>query len=97
LEAAHITPYKGARTSVVENGLLLRGDIHTLYDLYLIAIDPETLTIRVSERLRNTEYLEFEGRPLGLRDINPSSRALSVHYKEFLMCSEIYRERDAVT
>ncbi|HZZ18730.1 MAG TPA: HNH endonuclease signature motif containing protein, partial [Opitutaceae bacterium] len=38
LEAAHIIPYQGSATNNVTNGLLLRADIHTLFDLGLIAI-----------------------------------------------------------
>jgi putative restriction endonuclease len=33
LEAAHISPYKGDHTNDVTNGLLLRADLHTLFDL----------------------------------------------------------------
>ena len=33
-------PYKGEETNHVQNGILLRGDIHTLFDCGLIAIDP---------------------------------------------------------
>lgn len=33
LEAAHIVPYLGTETNHVQNGLLLRADIHTLFDL----------------------------------------------------------------
>src|SRR5205823_2979542 len=36
LEAAHIVPYRGPSTNAVSNGLLLRADIHTLFDLGLI-------------------------------------------------------------
>ncbi len=32
LEAAHISPYNGPSTDQVYNGLLLRTDIHTLFD-----------------------------------------------------------------
>src|SRR5258705_4430106 len=32
LEAAHIYPYGGADTNHVQNGILLRSDIHTLFD-----------------------------------------------------------------
>ena len=37
LEAAHIYPYRGPDTSKVVNGLLLRADVHTLFDSGLIA------------------------------------------------------------
>lgn len=39
LEAAHIVPYQGPQTNDVTNGLLLRADIHTLFDRGLIRID----------------------------------------------------------
>lgn len=64
LEAAHVHPYRGDHTNVVSNGLLLRTDIHTLFDLRLIAIDPETLTILVSPELDGTDYARLRGRAL---------------------------------
>ena len=39
LEAAHIAPYWGPKTNDVRNGLLLRADIHTLFDLKMISVD----------------------------------------------------------
>ena len=41
LEAAHISPYFGAHTNHVTNGLLLRADIHTLFDRGLIKVDAD--------------------------------------------------------
>lgn len=64
LEAAHVHPYKGAHTNVTSNGLLLRTDIHTLFDLYLIAIDSATMTVLVSPELTGTEYAELAGKPI---------------------------------
>src|SRR5258708_33905690 len=40
LEAAHNIPYLGTKTNCVTNGLLLRADIQTLFDLYLITGEP---------------------------------------------------------
>jgi hypothetical protein len=42
LEAAHITPYLGPHTNDLSNGLLLRADIHTLWDKGLVAVDEES-------------------------------------------------------
>lgn len=64
LEAAHVHPYMGDHTNVVSNGLLLRTDIHTLFDLRLIAIDPETLKVLVSPELDGTDYEQLRGRVL---------------------------------
>ncbi|MFM7606242.1 MAG: HNH endonuclease, partial [Prosthecobacter sp.] len=49
LEAAHIKPYRGLKDNAVQNGLLLRADIHTLFDLNLLAINPATQTVELDE------------------------------------------------
>lgn len=64
LEAAHIHPYLGDETNVVSNGLLLRADVHTLFDLGLLWINPADLRIEISEVLRDSEYVSIEGRSL---------------------------------
>jgi len=55
LEACHIIPYSISNDNSAENGLLLRADIHTLFDLKLITIDNQ-LIIRVSSELEDTRY-----------------------------------------
>jgi putative restriction endonuclease len=86
LEAAHITPYRGIKTNAVSNGLLLRADIHTLFDLALISIEPIQLKIRVSSLLAGSEYIEFEGMTPALPirvAVRPSPAALAEHYNLF--------------
>jgi hypothetical protein len=61
LEAAHITPYLGPETNAVTNGLLLRADIHTLWDLGLIAVDPEAHTVWVSADITDSTYQALTG------------------------------------
>lgn len=51
LEAAHIKPVAHGGTHRVDNGLLLRSDIHTLFDRGYVTVTPD-LQFRVSERLR---------------------------------------------
>lgn len=58
LEAAHIAPYKGEQWNHPANGILLRADIHTLFDLNLITIDPETLDVIIASSLNGTHYEE---------------------------------------
>lgn len=48
LEAAHVTPYRGAYTNVLSNGILLRSDIHSLWDLGLLAVDPVQRVVQVN-------------------------------------------------
>ena len=82
LEAAHISPYRGPDTNSVDNGLLLRADIHTLFDLGLLAVDSATMTILVAPVLAGTTYGELSDRGLGLPSNlveGPSSIALDAH------------------
>ena len=88
LEAAHIFPYRGTDTNHVTNGLLLRADIHTLFDLYLISIDPDTSKVIVSSSLLNTCYKELNGKSLKSPQnyaASPSLQALARHYETFLL------------
>lgn len=81
LEAAHIHPYLGDETNVVSNGLLLRADVHTLFDLGLLWINPANLRIEISELLRESEYAWIEGKPLYLpenQEERPSRTALEL-------------------
>jgi WD40 repeat protein len=87
LEAAHIVPYYGTETNLVSNGLLLRADIHTLFDLYLLSINPETLVVELNPQLANSQYGEFAGKNISKPTDNrnrPSYKALQWHYKEFI-------------
>ncbi len=59
LEVAHITPYMAAAADPVKNALLLRADIHTLWDLGLIALDPATLTVWVHPQVADPGYLNL--------------------------------------
>jgi len=61
LEAAHIQPHSVDGRNSIDNGLLLRADIHTLFDLHLMSINPTTLTVATSSELSRTTYAVFEG------------------------------------
>lgn len=73
LEAAHIHPYKGEHTHALSNGLLLRADLHTLFDLYMIAVEPDTQLIRLAPALSQSDYGQYDGRPL-TAPISPSAQ-----------------------
>ena len=87
LEAAHIKPFNLQGPNAVYNGLLLRSDIHRLFDKGYITVTPE-LRIEVSRRLREEfengrYYYPFQGHklhhlPLDLAD-HPSRALLTWH------------------
>ena len=66
LEACHIYPYMGPKTNHVQNGIILRADLHTLYDRGLISID-EDYKIRLSEVLKISRfYKHLDGKTITL-------------------------------
>jgi hypothetical protein len=88
LEAAHISPYRGAQSHHQENGLLLRADVHSLFDLGLLAIDPATMTVILTPQLTSSKYGELAGllagRPISVPadpSFRPSAQALAEHLK----------------
>jgi hypothetical protein len=64
LEAAHIVPYLGDHANAANNALLLRADLHSLFDQQLLSINPDALTIELSESIERTSYAEFAGRSI---------------------------------
>jgi putative restriction endonuclease len=52
LEAAHIQPYGKGGTHEVRNGLLLRSDLHRLFDRGYVTVTPER-RFHVSQRLKH--------------------------------------------
>ncbi len=71
LEAAHIKPYSLVGTHEVSNGLLLRSDLHRLFDLGYMTVDPADLRVNVSRRIHEEfenghDYYALQGRELRL-------------------------------
>jgi putative restriction endonuclease len=71
LEAAHIKPYGEGGPHQPENGLLLRSDLHTLFDQGYITVDANDLKVVVSGRIREEfengrDYYQLHGRAIRL-------------------------------
>jgi putative restriction endonuclease len=82
LEAVHIIPYRGPQTNYPSNGLLLRADIHILFDLGLIAVDINTMSVIIASELVGTSYAELAGTKVRLpkiKALSPSNEALDQH------------------
>lgn len=81
LEAAHVIPHTGAvEFERPENNLLLRRDIHALFDLFLLGIEPDSGTVLVSTQLDGSPYEELRGKSV---DHKLDASALRFHYKNF--------------
>jgi putative restriction endonuclease len=86
LDAAHIRPYAGQGENRVSNGLLLRSDLHRLFDRGYLTVTP-THKILVSRRIREEfangrDYYALEKSELRLparAEDRPDSTALQWH------------------
>lgn len=88
LQAAHISSYRGPKSQCVTNGLLLRADLHLLYDNYLISVEPDSHQIFVSPKIESSEYgtLAKTHQRLTMPALKkdwPSEQRLAAHYAEF--------------
>lgn len=83
LEAAHIIPHSEESNYSISNGLLLRADIHTLYDLNLISIDNNG-KVFISESLRHSEYLQYQGKIIADNLPSEMSANLAKRFESFL-------------
>lgn len=87
LEAAHIKPYAQTGPHMVANGLLLRSDLHILFDAGYVTVTDD-LHVAVSKRIKEEfenghEYYQYGGKALcivpGSTDERPSKEFLRWH------------------
>ncbi len=91
LEAAHIKPYSSGGPHEPGNGLLLRSDLHTLFDQGYVNVDADQLKVVVSSRIREEfengrDYYHLHGRAIRLpreTDSLPSHEYLAFHNSLF--------------
>ena len=86
LDAAHIRPFADVQEHEVQNGLLLRSDIHNLFDLGYVTVTPEH-RFEVSRSIRDEfengrDYYALHGTPIRLParpEAHPDPAALEWH------------------
>jgi putative restriction endonuclease len=86
LDAAHIRPYAKDGTHDPNNGLLLRSDLHTLFDKGYVTVTPDyrfEVSRRVKEEFDNgREYYAFHGQEIRVPEesiLKPAGANLSWH------------------
>ena len=90
LEAAHIEPYAKSHNHLPSNGLLLKSDIHKLFDEGLVSITPEDLKFHVSSLLEKKYkngkyYYQFEGHEINVperKELQPDPELLQKHFEK---------------
>lgn len=85
LIACHIEPHHQSGNNDSSNGLLLRADIHALWDNNMIGIDPDDLTVHINKALIKTTYAFLNGIRLASRRDNKSLNiaALRIRWDKF--------------
>ena len=73
LQAAHIRPVTNGGENRLDNGMLLRSDVHTMFDNGYLAVDPRQNKLIVSPRLREdfgngAEFYSKAGQVIALPD-----------------------------
>jgi WD40 repeat protein len=86
LQVAPIAPQRASDVIDMMGALLLRADIHNLFESFLIAVDALSITVVVAPALQHTQYAELAGRRLIEPErpaLRPSRRLLDAHYRQF--------------
>lgn len=85
LEAAHLTPNCRQTNYEVTNGIMLRADIHTLFDLHLVSIDPDSMLVRLHPSLIES-YESLDGEPIHMpaaAALQPDAARLRDHFERW--------------
>lgn len=94
LDAAHIVPFAENGPHTIDNGLLLRADIHRLYDRHYVSVTPDFEFV-VSDRLRDEfqngrQYYAHREQKIilpGDPQFAPNREYLAEHYNRFRAAS----------
>lgn len=87
LDAAHIMPFKQVGSSL-ETGILLRKELHYLWDKYDLSIDPHSWTVHLSKDFQaDDDYSKYHLQPLSNETIlllqSANFHLLVQHYGKF--------------
>lgn len=88
LQAAHIQPYQGWESNAVQNGILLRSDLHLLFDAHLATFkyENEELIFLVHSSIIDEYYRSFDRKAVFLPNEPrywPCKNLLEVHNQMF--------------
>ena len=88
LEAAHVHPYSEGGSDEASNCIVLRADLHRLFDTAELAIDPQTLkTVFAKDAVRH--YSKYNDKKVSLPDGGPTQKSLIQRWREFSGNNEI--------
>ncbi|ARF10160.1 HNH endonuclease [Hokovirus HKV1] len=83
LSAAHIIPIKDMENYDIDNGLLLRENLHKTFDNYKWTINPFNLQIEIKENINVGQIKEYANKKLMINVNKYMFKYLLSHYEEF--------------
>ncbi len=90
LDGAHIDAYSGPQSDHVQNGLLLRRDLHRLFDAGLLAVNHDSLVVCLAPEIKDYEdYRRFAQTKISIpenKDHAPCLEALKRRWLQFVQC-----------
>jgi hypothetical protein len=83
LEAAHLYSYSDMEKHLDGGGILLRRDLHRLFDLGLIAVNPDSLMIDLSAEIKKfPQYKRLHGERPSIKLSKKEIKWLELHWNE---------------
>lgn len=82
IDASHIIGVADDGDDAVSNGWIIRADLHRLFDVWLMSIDPTDGRVHISSDCMDS-YEEFDGRTVALPKGAASLSDFAVHWAEF--------------
>lgn len=84
LTAAHIIPIIKNENYDINNGLLLRENLHKTFDNYKWSINPDTLQVEIKQNTNVGQIKEYINKQLYIDINNEIYQNLSIHYLNFI-------------
>ena len=86
LQAAHIIEYRGTPSNSIRNGIVLRSDVHILFDRALLGIDPSNFKVVLSKSIAESRYENLDGKRIRLPknpDLWPNEEYIAASFARF--------------
>ena len=82
LEAAHLVPVAEGGEYALNNGIMLRRDIHRLFDLNLVAMNPDNMVVALADRI-SRNYGKLNGKRVKLPCGGPVPEDFAARWQRF--------------
>lgn len=83
LEAAHISQFSVSKSNAMENGIILRADLHKLFDFGHLAINPDEMKVYFSLECINS-YADYSGITIVLPEGGPTPSTFRERWTSFI-------------